>query len=153
MARPRKNPLPTEGATESVSAPATVQEAYVPEPVYQPVYQPPARNSRNMVIERQGATSEPTSHRFPQVRGGVCEFCGVLDRNVPSQYQYKLCPHYRGQQLRCSYCPDNVDPDEVVYHADLNVAENPYNPGVLIVWCNKYECSKAHTERFKRSRS
>ncbi len=144
MARPRNDS--NESATEREPAPETV--ATVPQ--YVPP-QPP--QPRQMRIERQGARSEPYTRRFPQVRGGICEFCGVLDPNVPSQYQYKLCPHYRGQQLRCSYCPENKDPDEVIYHADLNIAESPDNPGTLIVWCNSYECSRAHEQRFKRSSS
>ena len=144
MARPRKVPLAedVQPATEREYAPVT--EA----PVYQP-YVPPA--PRQMQIERQGSRSEPYTRRFPEVRGGICDFCGVLDKNVPSQYQYKLCPHYRGQQLRCSYCPDNKDPDEVVYHANLNIHEHPDRPGVMIVVCNSYNCSKAHLERFQLS--
>ena len=144
MARPKKE-VQDEPATERVSAPVT---AAVPPA---PVYIPPA--PRHMKVERQGAKSEPYTRRWPQVRGGVCEYCGVIDGNYPSQYQYKLCPHYRGQNLRCSYCPESKDPDEVVAHAILNVAEHPENPNTLIVWCDSYECSRAHEVRFKRSSS
>ena len=112
-------------------------------PVYQPVM------PRQKTIERQGNVSAPYSRRFPQVRGGVCEFCGVLDPNVPSQHQYKLCPHYRGMQLRCTYCPEAKDADDIIYHSTMNIAEHPDNPDKLVVWCNSYECSKKHLERFK----
>lgn len=128
-------------ATEREPAPATPQ----------PGYAPPA--PRQMRVERQGSLSEPYTRRFPEVRGGICEWCGVLDKNVPSQFQYKLCPHFRGMQLRCSYCPENKDPDDVVYHSDLKVAEHPDNPNTLIVWCSSYECSRAHETRFKRATS
>ena len=141
MARPKKiqdeNP-----ATERDTAPETAITSV-------PVYTPPA--PRQMRVERQGASGSPSSRRFPEIRGGVCEFCGVLDRNVPSQYQYKMCPHFRGMQARCSYCPENLDPDDVIYHEKLNVAEHPDNPGTLIMWCGKYECSKKHLERFQLS--
>lgn len=144
MARP-KNDQAHQPATERETAPETVAAIHQSQAVYTPL------SSREMRIERQGAQSEPYTRRFPQVRGGVCEFCGVLDKNVASQYQYKLCPHYRGKQLRCSYCPENKDPDEVVYHANLNIAEHPENPNMLIVWCDSYECSRAHEKRFKRA--
>lgn len=87
------------------------------------------------------------------VHGGICEYCGVLDGGVPSQYQYKLCPHYRGMQLRCSYCPENKDPDDVIYHSNLSIAESPFNPNELIVWCDSTECSRKHIERFDKTRS
>lgn len=105
---------------------------------------------RQMTIERQGSRSEPYVRRFPQVRGGICEFCGVLDPNTPSEFQYKLCPHYRGQQLRCSYCEENKNPDEVISRSTMNVAEHPDRAGVMIVWCDSYDCSRKHEARFKR---
>lgn len=146
MARRKKILADVQPPTERVSAPETVVA-----PVYQAPAAPAASQPRQMRVERSGAQSEPYTRRFPQIRGGICEFCGVLDKNVASQYQYKLCPHYRGMQARCTYCPENKDPDEVVYHADMNVAEHPDNPNTLIMWCNSYECSRAHEKRFKRS--
>lgn len=138
-----------ELAPDTVSAPVAVLEAPPPPaPVY---YAPP--QPRQMRVERQGARSEPYTRRFPQVRGGTCEYCGVLDRNTPAQYQYKLCPHYRGMQLACSYCPGTKDADEVIGHSTLNIAESPDNPAVLIVWCDSYSCSDAHNKRFQKNRS
>ena len=124
--------------TERVEAPVTAPVAQWTMP-------------RQKTLERQGDASAAYSNRYPQVRGGICEWCGVIDNNQPSQYQYKLCPHYRGMQLRCTYCPASKDADDIIYHADLNVAEHPDNPDKLVVWCNSYECSKKHTERFKVS--
>lgn len=125
---------PTPAATESAPAPAT--NWVMP---------------RQKTLERQGDANAAYSVRYPQVRGGICEYCGVIDPNQPSQYQYKLCPHYRGMQLRCTYCPQSKDSDDVIYHADLNVAEHPDNPDKLVVWCNSYDCSKKHLERFQVS--
>ena len=129
------NEMSENSATERVTAPATATTNWV--------------MPREKQLERTGGVSAGYSQRHPQVRGGICEFCGVMDANQPSQYQYKLCPHYRGMQLRCVYCPESKDPDDIIYHADLNIAEHPDNPDKLVVWCNSYDCSKKHTERFK----
>lgn len=104
----------------------------------------------NMRVERQGQSSEPFVRRFPQVRAGTCEFCGTLDPNVPAQFQYKLCGHYRGKDLRCTYCDESKDPNEVVGRSVMNVAEHPSMPNTLIVWCDSYDCSRAHELRFRR---
>lgn len=106
---------------------------------------------RNMRVERSGNISAQYSTRWPQIRGGTCEFCGVLDGNVPAQYQYKLCPHFRGMPARCTYCPENKDPDEIVYHAVLNVATHPDDPSTVIMWCNASSCAEAHLKRFSRA--
>lgn len=101
-------------------------------------------------IERQGASAEPYTYHYPEVRGGVCEYCGVIDPTVPSQYQYKLCPHFRGiGDLRCSYCPDHKNPEEVVRSSKLNVHVHPDNPNKLVVVCSSFECSQKHLARFK----
>lgn len=111
---------------------------------------PPPRIKR---IERQGSSSEPYTRRWPQVRGGTCEFCGVMDKREPAHLQYKLCPHYRNMTLACSYCDDTKDPNQVIYHSTLNIAEHPDNPDQLVVWCNQKTCTDAHIKRFKKSRS
>lgn len=104
----------------------------------------------NKTIERQGASSEAYTHHYPQVRGGVCEYCGILDQNAPSQYQYKLCPHFRGiGDLQCSYCPDHKNPEEVNRSHTLNVHVHPDNPNKLVVVCSSFDCSDKHLKRFK----
>lgn len=108
----------------------------------------PATLPRQMRVERQGDLPSPVSRRFPQVRGGICEFCGVIDPNQPAQYQYKLCPHYRGLQLQCSYCPASKDADDIIYHSNMNIAEHPDKPGTMVVWCDSFECSKKHLEKW-----
>jgi hypothetical protein len=119
--------------TESQPAPETVWRPQMP---------------KDMRVERQGQRGVPVTRRYPQVRGGVCEYCGVIDAHTPSQFQYKLCPHYRGMQIRCSYCDETKNPDDVIYHSNMNIAEHPDKPGVLVMWCDSYNCSKAHLERF-----
>lgn len=115
----------------------------------EPHIAPATAAPRQLRIERQGQLSVPYTAYYPQVRGGLCEFCGVIDPNVPSEHQYKLCPHYRGMQLHCSYCEATKDPDQVIYHSVLNVHGHPNDPNSLVVVCNSYDCSKAHIERFK----
>lgn len=128
--------------TEPSNAPVAVAEA----PVAPQVHYAP----RPKTIERQGGRSEPYTHRMPQIRGGICEWCGVKDGNVPSQFQYQLCDHFRGMgEMRCSYCDELRDPTDVVVHAVLNIAEHPNNRDQLVVWCNSYECSRKHEARFK----
>ena len=130
----------TQG-TEPFNAPETeVKE----EPVFTPA--PPRQRS----IERQGGYTEPRTRRLPQIRGGICEFCGVVDGNVPSQHQYQLCPHFRGLgEMHCSYCNEAVNPTDVVKQSVLNIAEHPDNPDKLVVWCNSYTCSGKHIARFR----
>lgn len=126
----------------------------VTEHVQAPVPQaalPAQRLPRHKQVERSGDISSPVTVRWPQVRGGICEFCGVLDPNQPSHMQYKLCGHYRGMQLRCTYCPRSKDVNEVIDHSIMNVAEHPDNPDKLVVWCDSYDCSKKHTERFSNA--
>lgn len=140
MARPKKQVevLPEEQPpTERVQAPVT--------------YAPPPPARRVLHVERQGSQSEPVTERFPQIRGGICEFCGVLDQLTESKFQYKLCPHYRGMQAQCTYCPESKDPDDVVYHETLNVAAHPDHPDRLVMWCGSFNCSQAHLKRFKRA--
>ena len=108
-------------------------------------------NPRNMQLERQGAETVPSSERYPEIRCGQCEWCGVVDSNYPAHLQYKLCPHYRGMDMKCIYCPAEKDQIEVLRMSMLKVAGHPYKPGVLIAWCNSTECSKKHIERFKIS--
>lgn len=168
MARPRKNPddpkwqeTSQEATQDAIETSPTAREIareteqpVVNVVVQQPVFQPPMPQApRQMRIERQGARSEPYVVHYPKVRAGVCDHCGVLDPNVPSQYQYKLCPHYRGQQLICSYCPSEKDPDEVIRGTKLEIMQHPHNPWELIVVCSSFDCERAHQKRFQLATS
>lgn len=128
--------MPAQSGTEPQNAPAPVpQQEYI--------------QARNLTVERQGQGSAQYSERFPQVRGGVCEFCGIQDPLVAAEHQYKMCPHYRGMMLRCSYCDETKNPDEVAGKSVLNVAKHPDNPSKLVVWCDSFSCSEKHLARFK----
>lgn len=105
----------------------------------------------NKQIERQGLNAEPQVHFYPTVRAGICDRCGVIDPNVESVYQYKLCEHYRGKQLACSYCPSSTHPDEVIKHSILQVMDSPDNANELVVVCNTSECSEKHIKRFRKN--
>lgn len=110
-----------------------------------------ASQPRNMRLTPRGATSAPMSRVFPQIRGGQCEFCGTIDPYQPGNLQYKLCPHYRGMEMKCVYCPQHKDQEEVVRNSTLNVREHPYRPGELLVWCQSFECLQKHESAFKQS--
>lgn len=99
-------------------------------------------------IERQGGSTQPVSRRYPQVIAGTCEYCGTIDPNVTGEYQYQLCPHYKGKELQCSYCPQGRDPDDVNKKATLNIYDHPSQPNTVIVVCDNYDCVKAHRARF-----
>ena len=105
-----------------------------------------------MPLERAGSKSLPYTRMKPRVIGGICEFCGVVNNSYPSEEQYKLCPHFKDiGELRCSYCPDNADPIEILKKADIKVHEHPDRPGTWIAVCDSYNCVKAHENRFVRN--
>lgn len=103
----------------------------------------------NKQIERKGSGTSPVVDVYPTVRAGICDRCGVLDQNVDSVHQYKLCSHYRGKQLMCSYCPSTTNPDEVIQRSIMQVFGSPTNPNELVVVCNTTTCQDKHFKRFQ----
>lgn len=91
------------------------------------------------------------SRVFPEIRGGQCEHCGTIDPYQPGHLQYKLCPHYRGMDMKCVYCPNHKDQEEVVRNSKLIVRENPYRPGELVTVCGSFECTQKFEQAFKTS--
>lgn len=104
---------------------------------------------RNMRLTPRGVTSAPMSRVFPEIRGGQCEYCGTIDPNQPGHLQYKLCPHYRGMDMKCVFCPSHRDQEEVIRHSRLIVREHPYHPGELVTLCGEFECLKKFETAFK----
>ena len=105
-------------------------------------------------MERQGGKTVPYTKMYPLVRGGLCDWCGVLDKNQPSTYQYKLCPHFRGMgDIECSYCDPTKDPVEVIRYSVMKIHDHPYDkdqfgrPNIVVV-CDSYDCSTKHRARF-----
>lgn len=108
-------------------------------------------------VERRGGISVPYTKRYPEIRGGICEFCGVLDPNQESIYQHKLCPHFRGMEIRCSYCDASKSPSEVIGRSTMQVHEHPSDRDgmgrpTLVVVCDSYKCAEKHLSRFELSR-
>lgn len=104
-------------------------------------------------IERQGSISVPYTKHYPEIRCGVCEYCGIKDPNQPSWVQYQLCDHFRDiGPIRCSYCDETKNPDEVIISSTINVHEHPQDPNKLVVVCNSYDCSQKHIARFQLSK-
>lgn len=112
-----------------------------------PTYQSP----REMRISQPGENSAPLSIRYPEIRGGTCEFCGVIDKNFPGDQQYKLCVHYKGMNLKCSFCKEGDDHGEVVRTSKMLVMSDPYLPGTLLTHCGKYECQRKFEKKFNLS--
>lgn len=104
-------------------------------------------------FERQTQKPGVVTRRYPQVIGGVCEFHGVIDHNRPSIDQYKLCPddgvHPHYDYIRCSYCDETKNPDDVIYKSTMNIYANPDKPGVLMAVCDNFTCLQKHEARFK----
>ena len=64
------------------------------------------------------------------------------------------CRHehnYKGLQLRCTYCPKDVNMRSVINGRTLYVYSLPDNPTQLIVVCSDYRCQVKHQARFNRS--
>lgn len=102
-------------------------------------------------IERQGAKNEPYVRHYPKVIGGVCEYCGILNPNLPATEQYKLCPHYKGiPEIRCSYCDATRDPEDVIYHSKMTITDHPTDPNTLVVVCDNFTCNQKHQARFQK---
>jgi len=101
-------------------------------------------------FERQGSTTEPITRSYPAVIAGTCEFCGVIDNLKPAEMQYRLCPHFKAMgELRCSYCPEQADPTQVIKERRITIHGSPTNPNAVIAVCDSYNCSQAHLKRFK----
>lgn len=107
--------------------------------------------------ERQGSQSEVYVRRYPDITGGICDFCGILNNLLPSEVQY-MQKHVDGclyaqagglGQLRCTYCPANADPVEVIKQRRLAVHDSPSMPGKLLAVCDSLTCSDKHIKRFQ----
>ena len=108
--------------------------------------------------ERRGGRTVPYTRMYPLIKGGQCDFCGTIDKEMPATYQYKLCPHFRGMgDLECSYCDPTKDPQEVMRYSVMKVHDHPSNKDSqgrpqLVVVCDSYECSSKHENRFDVSK-
>lgn len=97
---------------------------------------------------RKGGQMGFTTRIYPAVYGGLCEACGVVDKNQDSSYQYKLCEHYRGLSLECNYCEPTKDQNEVARISKLYVFDHPFQKDssgrpALGVVCDSFNCQNA----------
>lgn len=101
--------------------------------------------------ERVGTLTSGITAQFPTVRGGTCEYCGVVDPNADTKevQQYQLCPHYRGMSLRCRYCPASKDSSDITAHSVLRVLQHPDKHDTLLVHCNSFECMEKLKKEFQ----
>ncbi len=98
-----------------------------------------------------GQSNVPFSRQFPWIYGGVCEYCGVLDKNKPGNEQYKLCPHYKDMDMKCVFCKESADHDDVVRMSAMKVIEDPYLPGQLVTLCGRWECTRKFEQKYNIS--
>ncbi len=102
------------------------------------------------VIERQGNTTVPVTRMWPAIRGGVCEYCGIIDNNQPAEVQYTLCPHFSSMgEIACSYCDASTDMVEVIKKGVLLVHGKPGDPDTLVVVCDKTSCADKHIKKYQ----
>lgn len=104
-------------------------------------------------VERKVESIIPQSSRLPNVTGGLCDYCGVKDNKQPAHLQYTLCEHYKGIQLKCSYCPPGTDWVDVTLKRQFTVHEYPVGSGSLTVVCDDYRCRDKHFKRFEKGRT
>lgn len=108
-------------------------------------------------FERTGSKSVVMTKKYPDITGGVCDFCGVRDNLQASEVQYELghvpnCPYTAIggiHDIRCSYCPDEVNPIEVIKQRKLLVFASPERPGELLAVCDNYTCQGKHQKRYQ----
>lgn len=91
--------------------------------------------------------TEIPAKRWPDIRVGTCEFCGVMDKHEVAWKQYQHCPHYKGIDVRCIYCPAGTDMEDVIKGRTIKVRERLDRPGVLTMWCSDMKCEDAHWKR------
>ncbi len=106
---------------------------------------------KEMNLTRPGESSGLRTRFFPRVIGGTCEHCGVIDQNYPGNVQYKFCQHYsqfRDTGMKCVFCKETADHDDVVRMSEMLVMEDPYVPGNLVTLCKSYECTKKFEQKY-----
>lgn len=105
--------------------------------------------------ERKEGVVGYTTRLYPKVYGGICEKCGVQDKNQPAEYQYKLCEHYRGLSLECSYCDPTRDQKEVTRISQLYIYDHPFKRDsmgrpILGVVCDSFTCQDQFNKEYGR---
>lgn len=108
---------------------------------------------REMKIGRTGESTTLTSTRYPDIRAGTCEHCGVINSNYPGEVQYKFCQHYAGMDMKCSFCKESADHPNVVRMSLMTVRTDPYNPKELVTLCGSYECNRKFEQKFHVNRT
>ncbi len=103
---------------------------------------------QEMKLTKPGESNELVVRQFPWIKGGVCDYCGVIDPAYPGHQQYKLCQHYQGRDMKCVFCKETADHDDVIRMSQMKVIEDPYAPGHLATMCGSYECTKKFRAKY-----
>lgn len=103
-----------------------------------------------MSIERHGNASTVDAIVHPEIRAGVCTFCGVkpdfegYDGGGNPRKAVPKCKHYYGVKLFCTYCQN----DEALRSRTMRVYELKSDPGKLIICCDDFRCEDKHQKKF-----
>lgn len=103
---------------------------------------------QDMTLTPPGSSSGLRTRFFPRIIGGTCEECGVIDNNYPGNVQYKFCKHYKSRDMKCVFCKESADHEDVIRMSEMLVMEDPYSPGSLVTLCKSYECTKKFEEKY-----
>ncbi len=105
---------------------------------------------KDMILSRPGESNELPAVNYPTIYGGVCEACGVIDPNYPGQVQYKFCKHYKGMEMKCVFCKETADHEDVVRMSTMVVKSDPYDPSGkrLVTLCGSYECTRKFRQKY-----
>lgn len=77
----------------------------------------------------------PAATKHPEIRAGICEFCGE---------SYRTCKHYSGIDIYCTYCGRR----DIILSRSLKIFSRNDTPNQLIIVCEDYKCTDAHLNRF-----
>lgn len=106
---------------------------------------------KDMRLTPPGESNELVVRQFPWIKGGQCDYCGTLDNRYPGHVQYRFCPHYAGRNMKCVFCKETADHDDVIRMSQMKVIEDPYAPGNLVTMCGGYECTKKFETKYHLS--
>lgn len=103
---------------------------------------------QGMRLTQPGQSNELVVRQFPWIKGGQCDYCGVVDPNYPGDQQYKFCMHYASRNMKCVFCKESADHDDVIRMSSMKVIEDPYAPGNLVTMCGSYECTRKFEQKY-----
>ena len=78
-------------------------------------------------------SNNPNAEHMPDIRGGVCEYCGL---------PFDKCEHYKGVDIFCSYC----NRKDIIPFRKLKVWK--MEDGSLLICCSDFSCRDKHFKKY-----